>query len=117
MIIHKLNCLCQVSLKFSIFLPENPEITNNKPECGIFPDENTTKVLHKSNKTFIARTLIKFVPSFELFRKNVPHHIKHQYSKEIAKKSEVVSFYAGYNGVTIYGFTITLTYHEYSINA
>ena len=35
----------------------------------------------------------------------------------MAKKSEVVSFYTGYNGVTIYGFTITLTYHEYTINA
>lgn len=93
------------SLKFSILFTENPEITKSKPESGIFPDGNTTKVLHESNKTLIARTLVKFVPSFELFQKNVPHHIKHQYSKEMAEKSEVVSFYKGYNWVTIYGYT------------
>ena len=68
-------------------------MTEKQPERGIFPDENTTRVLHEANKILIARTLVKFVPSLNGFRSNVSGHIKHQYSKEMAEKSETVSIH------------------------
>ena len=39
----------------------------------------------------VARTLVTYMPAFLQFRKVVPKHIKHEYTEEMSKKSEVVS--------------------------
>ena len=41
--------------------------------------------------TLIGRVLVKNVSFFSQFQENVPDHIKHHYSADMAKKSEIVS--------------------------
>eukprot|EP00111_Clytia_hemisphaerica_P022832 TCONS_00067208-protein len=56
----------------------------------VLPGEQTHDILTKTFTILIARTLVKFLPAFKMFEKNVPDHIKHIYTEEMSKKSERV---------------------------
>jgi len=59
---------------------------------NIIPGEKTQKTLFSSDKILVAKVLGKYLDAFKVFNKNVCWHIPHVYSKEMAEKSEVVSF-------------------------
>ena len=59
-------------------------------ESDILPGEQTHEILLKTYKILIARTLVKFLPAFKIFEKNVCKHIKHIYTEEMSQKSERV---------------------------
>ena len=52
---------------------------------------NTQNVLMENYTVLAARVLVTYMSGFFGFRKVVPKHIKHEFTEEISKKSEVVS--------------------------
>jgi len=57
---------------------------------SILPGEDTVKTLFGNYKVHFGRTIVKILPAFKFLKKNVPGHIRHPFSKEMATKSEQV---------------------------
>ncbi|XP_066916003.1 uncharacterized protein [Clytia hemisphaerica] len=62
----------------------------NFEDRDLLPDSRTFETIYESNKILIARILVTHLPAFKMFKKNVCGHIKHPYSEEMAKQSEMV---------------------------
>lgn len=72
---------------------------HDKPVClekdfsakSLLPTKNDIKAIQQNLCVLVARILTKHIPDFKSLSKYVPSHISHKYSKEMSKKSEVVS--------------------------
>eukprot|EP00111_Clytia_hemisphaerica_P014501 TCONS_00042697-protein len=62
----------------------------NFEQRDLLPDAHTFETIYETNKILVARILVTHFPAFKMFSKNVCGHIKHPYSEEMAKKSEIV---------------------------
>ncbi|XP_066922839.1 uncharacterized protein [Clytia hemisphaerica] len=56
----------------------------------ILPNKTCLDALKKDFIILFARSVVSFLPGFAMFKKFVPKHIKHQFTKEMTQKSEVV---------------------------
>jgi len=75
-----------------VFFPSEDAIKEaNFEERDLLPDAHTFRTMYEANKIIIARILVTHFPAFKIFVKNVCGHIKHPYSDEMAKESEIVS--------------------------
>lgn len=74
-------------------LPDNPSL----PDASaiqveqILPTEADYNVLHSNFAILVCRVLKKQMPFFAKFSSGIERHIEHMYSKEMSKKSKVVS--------------------------
>lgn len=57
---------------------------------NLLPSSGDDRELLQNFGVFVARTLMKYVPFFEKFGKALERHIVHEFSEEMAKRSEVV---------------------------
>lgn len=57
---------------------------------NLLPSLLDDKVLTHNFAVLVGRTLNKYMPFFSKFGKGIDRHIVHEYSSEMAKKSEVV---------------------------
>jgi len=68
------------------FLDDRPK--SEYENMTTLPGINAQKVLKKKLKNPCSTS---FLPSFLEFRKIIPKHLKHKFTKEMSEKSEVVS--------------------------
>lgn len=57
----------------------------------LLPSDDSNFAVESDFITLVSRILVKYLPAFSFLKDVVVHHIPHQYSKEMAQKSEVVS--------------------------
>lgn len=57
----------------------------------LLPSEDSNFAVESDFITLVSRILVKYLPAFSFFKDVVVHHVPHQYSQEMAQKSEVVS--------------------------
>lgn len=57
----------------------------------MLPSEDSNFAVESDFITLVSRILVKYLPAFSFLKDVVVHHIPHQYSQEMAQKSEVVS--------------------------
>ena len=60
---------------------------------AILPSIADMKEIRKNIGVLFARVLKKYMPFFNQYGKGVEKHIRHQFSSEMSKKSEVVCYY------------------------
>ncbi len=69
----------------------------------LLPDLVDGCVIKKNLAVLICRVLRKYMPYFKTFAKAIERHIQHEYSHEMAQKSEVVS-----KNVVVYTYSLCL---------
>lgn len=57
----------------------------------LLPSEDSNFAVESDFITLVSRILVKYLPAFSFLKDVVVHHNPHQYSQEMAQKSEVVS--------------------------
>ena len=67
-----------------------PDIDSVQLE-NLLPDSQDEKVLFSNFAELVGRTLKKYLPFFEKFGSGMERHIAHEFSQEMARKSEVVN--------------------------
>ena len=67
------------------------------PNDAFIPVASDHQSLYSDFKTLIKRTLVEYIPALKDFKDLVEYHIKHDYSKESEKKSNVVSNIISYS--------------------
>lgn len=70
-----------------------PDVSNIKLE-SLLPSPNDEHILKKNLAVLMGRVLIKHLPFFKTFGSGLERHIQHEYSVEMARKSEVVRYYS-----------------------
>ena len=58
----------------------------------LLPDGDVIQNLVWQWAVLVSRVVSKYLPAFKSFRKDVIHHIPHQFSEEMSMKSEIVRF-------------------------
>lgn len=56
----------------------------------LLPSVESNLAVESDFVVLVTRMVVKFLPAFTMFRDVVIHHIPHQYSNEMARKSDVV---------------------------
>lgn len=77
----------------------NPSLESKKAQQSVedlqfihlLPDSDVQANFIWQWAVLVSRVITKYLPAFGVFRKNVIFHIPHQYSDEMATKSETVS--------------------------
>ena len=72
--------------------PSLPDVSTIKVE-QILPTEADHNVMHSNFAILVCRVLKKHMPFFAKFGSGIERHIRHVYSEEMSRKSEVVSIY------------------------
>ena len=57
----------------------------------LLPSEDSNFAVESDFITLVSRILVKYLPALSFLKDVVVHHIPHQYSQEMAQKSEVAS--------------------------
>ena len=57
----------------------------------LLPSDDSNFAVESDFITLVSRILVKYLPAFSFLKDVVVRHIPHQYSQEMAQKSEVVS--------------------------
>lgn len=70
-----------------------PDLTSIKPDL-LLPTSCDEAKLRENFAILVARTLMKYMPFFAKFGRGLEKHIVHEFSTEMAQKSEVVSGFA-----------------------
>ncbi|XP_066935319.1 uncharacterized protein [Clytia hemisphaerica] len=60
-------------------------------QMDVLPGPKTQKALFDDYTILFGRIIVKYLPAFDIFKKCFPKHIEHAFTKEMSKKSEVVS--------------------------
>lgn len=56
----------------------------------IIPNDSDHQALYSDFKTLVKRALVENIPALKDFKDFVEHHIRHTYSKQSEKKSNIV---------------------------
>ena len=57
----------------------------------LLPSDDSNFAVESDFITLVSRILVKYLPALSFLKDVVVHHIPHQYSQEMAQKSEVAS--------------------------
>ena len=63
---------------------------------SFLPSSGDEKILKNNFAVLVGRVIMKHVPFFKKFGSGLERHIQHEFSVEMAKKSEVVSYFCFY---------------------
>lgn len=68
------------------------KLISDYENMSILPDKADMVDIYSNFKFLITRSIVTFMPAFNIFQNVIPKHLVHPFRDEMSKKSEVVTF-------------------------
>ncbi|XP_066910178.1 uncharacterized protein [Clytia hemisphaerica] len=79
-----------IASKDRVMKAQDNKTTEDYQNFSILPSVSDSTEVLDDFKFLVSRSIAKFMPSFKMFQKVIPKHMKHDFSEEMSKPSEVV---------------------------